>query len=378
MIRKEFTCTRDDLKIRGTVYRPEGGPLPIAVVSHGFMANRKSTKDYAKMLAEEGYAAFCFDFCGGCVKGQSEGATTDMTVFTEAEDLKAVIRFAREQEYTDSEAPLVLMGCSQGGFVSGIVSAELKEQVGKLILFYPALCIPDDARRGQMIMAKFDPENIPETVKCGPMLLGRCYPESVIDKDPNELLKAYEGEVLIVHGNADSLVDISYSRSAAKAYKNCTIKEIARGEHGFRKEIDELAVFYVKEFLKGYQEVLTVSVYLTDRIIEKKKKGYTLTLPFVGTAESSFFTGAIMPHAADVQEKKGRKLLHACADYVLKGTDCSGTDCTVHVVNTNDGKAWKPVIETDSEALSFLNGADCDVMLEGRKEGPIVHIFAKA
>ncbi|MBQ8621678.1 MAG: hypothetical protein IJ422_05130 [Oscillospiraceae bacterium] len=33
-----FECKRGDLTIRGTEYRPEGENLPVAIVSHGFMA----------------------------------------------------------------------------------------------------------------------------------------------------------------------------------------------------------------------------------------------------------------------------------------------------------------------------------------------------
>ena len=376
MIRQEeFTCMRDDLMICGTVYIPEGKNLPAAVVSHGFMDTRRGTKKYAKMLAEEGYAAFCFDFCGGGVRSESDGKSTEMSVFTEVQDLKAVMEYALGRPYTDGKT-VVLMGCSQGGYVSAITAAEMPEAVTKLILFYPALCIPDDARKGKMIMAKFDPANIPETVKCGPMKLGRIYPQSVLAIDPFAQIRPYQGEVLIVHGAQDRLVDPSYSARAKDAYGECcTYKVILNGTHGFAADADELAVFYVKEFLKGYREILTVDVWLTGRELKKDGWEADLRLPFVGTAQSLYFTGGILPGAADVQRRKGSKLLHACADYTMKGTDCAGKDCTVHVVNTHDGTAWKPVVTTDSEALSFVNGADCDVQLEHRKQGPVVHIF---
>ena len=43
--------------------------------------------------------------------------TTEMSVLTETKDLKAVIEYVRNLSYTDSEK-ILLMGCSQGGFVS--------------------------------------------------------------------------------------------------------------------------------------------------------------------------------------------------------------------------------------------------------------------
>lgn len=73
-----FSCQRDGLTLRGTEYRPEGDNLPIAIVCHGFMANQRTVQHYAKMLAGLGYAAYCFDFSGGCVMlGKSDGIVAE-------------------------------------------------------------------------------------------------------------------------------------------------------------------------------------------------------------------------------------------------------------------------------------------------------------
>ena len=61
-----FECKRDGLTIRGTIYRPKGDHLPIAIVCHGFMAWQDSVKHYAAFLAEMGYVAFTFDFWRFC------------------------------------------------------------------------------------------------------------------------------------------------------------------------------------------------------------------------------------------------------------------------------------------------------------------------
>lgn len=250
-----FECSRDGLTIRGTEYRPEGENLPIAVVSHGFMANSMTVVQYAKMLARMGYAAYCFDFCGGCVlMGQSDGATTDMSVITETKDLKAVIDYACGLSYTD-ESNITLMGCSQGGFVSSLVAAELDDKISNLILFYPAFSIPDDARKGKMMFAEFDPENIPETIDCGPMKLGRCYVADVIELNPFKEIVSYSGNVLIVHGTDDNIVDVSYAERAYEAYiSRCcdgqTELQIIDGAgHMFMSKYDKIAQNYLKDFL---------------------------------------------------------------------------------------------------------------------------------
>ena len=248
-----FECVRDGLIIRGTEFRPEGESLPIAIVSHGFMGFQDTVRHYCKALASIGYAAYCFDFCGGSApgKGASEGASTDMSVLTEVQDLEAVIEYVQSLPYTGNE--LLLMGCSQGGFVSALVAAKHPGLVNKLVLFYPALCIPDDARAGKMMFARFDPQNIPEKLRCGPMKLGGCYPEAVIDMAPYEEIKAYTGPVLIVHGTKDKIVHVDYARKAADAYeavlsgrtKLCIIED---GAHGFNKKHHAYAIEQLKQF----------------------------------------------------------------------------------------------------------------------------------
>lgn len=253
--REGFRCERDGLTIKGTVFLPKGKPdCPIAVISHGFMANQMFSQIHAQNLAKMGYAAFCFDFCGGTLVGSSDGDSTDMSVLTEVEDLKAVIEFAKEQSYTD-ENELVLLGCSQGGFVSAIVAAEMKEEVDALILLYPALCIPDDARSGEMMFTKFDPQNVPETFWCGPMKLGRRYVTDVIEMDPYEIIHQYTGKVLIIHGNQDKTVDISYALRAVETYSQAgadvEMKIIDKGGHMFFRPIHAYkALGYIREYVR--------------------------------------------------------------------------------------------------------------------------------
>ena len=117
-----FSCERDNLKISGTIFLSEdcSQELSTVIISHEFMANQLFSYPYAKALASEGYAVFCFDFCGGGVVSSSDGKSTDMSVLTEKEDLQAVIAYAKSQDYVD-ENKITLLGCSQGGFVSALL-----------------------------------------------------------------------------------------------------------------------------------------------------------------------------------------------------------------------------------------------------------------
>lgn len=259
----EFSCYRQDLKIRGTVFLPKGqADLPIAIVSHEFMMNRLFSYPYALELARCGYAVFCFDFCGGGIICGSEGDTRDMSVMTEKEDLSAVIAFAKAQTYTNN-APILLMGCSQGGLVSALMAAELGDEVGGLILQYPALLIPDAARKGEMLGMSFDPDNIPNEMRSlGIMRIGKRYVTDVINLDTLPTITQYKGKILIIHGDKDTLVNISGSEKARDAYlaagADVTMKTISGGKHIFlkSKHINE-AKSHIAEFanqLKASEE----------------------------------------------------------------------------------------------------------------------------
>ncbi|EOS61344.1 hypothetical protein C815_00519 [Firmicutes bacterium M10-2] len=252
-----FECKRENLTIRGTEYRPTGINLPIAIVCHGFMAFQDTVKQYAVELAKMGYLTYTFDFCGGSViKGKSDGSTTEMSVLTEVKDLESVVDYAISRKYADQKN-IVVMGCSQGGCVSALFAAKEKYHVNKLILFYPAFCIPDDAREGKMMFAKFDPDNLPEIIRCGPMKLGKCYVEDVIKMDPFEEIKEYKKDVLIVHGAKDKIVNISYSERAFDVYKssapnrNVRFEIIKNGKHGFSGKSDKMAKEILKDFMSS-------------------------------------------------------------------------------------------------------------------------------
>ena len=250
-----FECKRDNLTIRGTEYRPTGKNLSIAIVCHGFMAFQDTVRQYAAELANMGYLTYTFDFCGGSViKGKSDGSTTEMSVLTETKDLESVIDYAVGREYADQNR-IVVMGCSQGGFVSSLVAAKGKYDINKLVLFYPAFCIPDDANAGKMMFAKFDPNDLPEIIRCGPMKLGKCYVEDVIKVDPFEEIKGYKKDVLIVHGAKDKIVNIDYSKRAYEIYRdtisnrNVRFEIIKNGRHGFSKKCDKIAMEILKDFI---------------------------------------------------------------------------------------------------------------------------------
>lgn len=376
---RDLTVDTGEHIIFGQLLIPQGaeGKLPTVIVSHGLGSNGKNAKDLVGVsLAMSGFQVYCYDFYGGSMHSASGGDMWDMTVFTEKADLEAVISKIKALDTTDMEN-LFLLGESQGGFVTAITAVEHPE-IRAVIEYYPALCIPEDARARHG-----SKENIPERENLGGNMLGRAYSESVWDYDVFGVIGAYKGPVLIIHGDNDKVVNISYGKKAAEVYKHAEFVTLPGEIHGFTGEGRKKAALLSYEFLQrvlhpdGKEEILTINVTLEKSSIRHEGKYNIMTIPFHGSADSKWFKGEIQPGASDVQRRKLWKTVRFCADYTIAGEDYTGKKCFIHIVNVNEGAGWKPTVTTDSEALSFLNNGDCRAVLQGHKEQLTVRIFAK-
>jgi len=216
----------------GVLYRPADTTkrYPLIIVSHGFGGSYRFGTAYARALVPKGVAVYCFDFCGGASGSRSEGCTTDMSVFTEMEDLKAVMDSLCCQEGIDPEH-ITLMGESQGGLVSALVAAQRKDRIERLLLFYPAFCIPDDWKKRYPLI-----DDMPEELDFWGMKLSHTYVEGLYDLDAYALATRYEGPVYIYHGEKDPLVNISYATKAADLYPNAVLTVFPGEGHGFGPE----------------------------------------------------------------------------------------------------------------------------------------------
>lgn len=229
---EEKSCTRGELNIYGKLYIPEGeGEMPAVILSHSSSLTHASMNSYCIEFASRGYVAYAFDFCGGSADSKSDGSTLDMTVFTEVEDLEAVLAEISALSYVD-ETQVYLFGTSQGGLVSALVANDHPESVKGMMLLYPAFNIPD------LIRSQYaSKDEIPETLSSfGGAPSGRAFAETLYDFDPYAHIAAYTGNVIILHGSSDFIVDPEYSKRAAEVYSSCELHLIEGANHGFNSE----------------------------------------------------------------------------------------------------------------------------------------------
>jgi len=252
-VKKQELCIGGEgARIYGRLLLPKGaeGPLPTVICCHGLNSNFRAAEYLiGEALAKNGFAAYCFDFRGGSPHSRSQGAPADMSVFTEREDLERVIAHIREFPETDKRR-LFLFGESQGGFVSAITANDCPDLFRAMVLYYPAFCIPEDARN-RYPNAEAIPQN---TGKKGNMM-GRAYHEKLFDYDVYQHIANFSKPVMIIHGDRDTVVKLPYVRRAAELYADARLHILPGQGHGFSPAGVRQAAKLVCGFLKEQVEV---------------------------------------------------------------------------------------------------------------------------
>ena len=245
---EELMLKSGDKNVYGVICKPDTGKEknPAIIMCHGFNTNADMLEGYAESAAKAGYVAYRFDFCGGAPSSRSDGATTEMSVLTEAEDLMNVIDQVKALDYVD-ENNLFVLGQSQGGFVAAYTAAKRQSDVKALILFFPAFVLQENARNGHENL-----DSIPETETMMGVEVGAIYTRDALSFDIYDVIGDYKGDVLICHGDKDTMVPLSYSEKALEKYDHAELKVIKYAEHGFQGKTAKEATGYVLDFLAAH------------------------------------------------------------------------------------------------------------------------------
>jgi len=245
----EVHCTNHKQQdIFGRLYLPNDDATrkPLAILAHGYNSSYRETEAYAQTLAMNGIAAYIFDFCGGAVKSRSQGKTTEMSVFTEADDVAAIVETVGRWGFIDQNR-LALLGCSQGGLVAAIASSQMPSAFKAVVLVYPALMIAEHA------VTTHPKEAV--TSKTGVDVMGmplsHVYYDKLVGYKVFDEMKKYQGDVMIVYGDRDPIAAGDYIDRARKVYKRCEVNVVPGGAHGFPASLTHVqANDHIVRFLK--------------------------------------------------------------------------------------------------------------------------------
>ena len=257
----EVWSERDGNRIFGMMYYNSASSRkqPAVILSHSSSLTHEAMSGYALAIAKMGYAAYCFDFCGGSDKSKSDGKTDEMTVFTEVEDLRAVVKTVKSQANVEP-SQVFLLGSSQGGLVSALLADECPDDFAGMILFYPAFNIPEMVK---MFSGFGDWGDFGDFG--GMMSMSEAYINSIKDFDVWSHIGKFSKPVCIIHGTADMIVPIANSEKAVGLYPSATLNKIEGANHGFNAanlgsmgsligasaEYDSIVLPIVESFLKS-------------------------------------------------------------------------------------------------------------------------------
>ncbi len=230
----------------GIISRPVNGKgrQPVAIIAHGFNGTHHFGMNYFEPLNNIGYQCYAFDFPCGSVHSRSDAHTVNMSVLDEMKDLEAVVRHFKSQPDVDPDR-IVLIGESQGGLVSSLVASEMRKEISRLVLVYPALCIPDNWNGRYPELT-----DIPDTTFLWNVPIGKRFFTELRDMDVFGRIGAFRRPVLIVHGDADNIVPVDYAYRAMKVYRHAKLHVIPGAGHGFKAEEFEEAVRQIRLFLE--------------------------------------------------------------------------------------------------------------------------------
>lgn len=233
--------------IYGIISKPRqtGKRQPVAIISHGFNGTHHYGRNYFETLNNLGYQVYAYDFPCGSIHSRSDNNTMNMSALDEASDVKAIVKYFKQQPDVDPDR-IVLIGESQGGFVTALALNEIPSEVSATILVYPALCIPDNWNERYPKIT-----DIPDTTRLWNVPMGRRFFLEVRDINVFKGMKKYKNPVLIVQGDKDPVVSMDDSKRAAKTYRNARLHIIPGAGHGFKPDEMKQSLEQIRLFLEG-------------------------------------------------------------------------------------------------------------------------------
>jgi hypothetical protein len=247
--RYEYRIASPNGSLYGELYVPASSDTrTMVIMSHSFSGTHSEMAPLAERLAQVGMAGYVYDFVGGSTSSASGNDTTRMSVLTEKADLNAVFNAIQTLDVVDA-SNIFLLGASQGGYVSALEAADLEDRIAGLILYFPALVIPDDARSRFASAA-----DIPEKYSLFGTPVGRIYFADVYGMDPYSLISGYTGPVIIFHGDQDNIVPISYSQNAVNtSYSNAQLVTVQGAGHSFSGDDATSVAGQTISFIEAHQ-----------------------------------------------------------------------------------------------------------------------------
>ncbi len=235
-------------------YYKRGG-TNLIVASHGITSEKTEEGIYPNFFDKlpASYDALCFDFRG---HGESDWKPTDATIAGEMLDLMAVVGWAQNQNYTS----LFHVATSFGASIALLSFSAYKLKCFKKVVFWnPVISywntfIESKVEWGheffnqQTLLELSERRNthIPDTQ----FDISAIMTQEMMVLHPEHYKWPDQTPLLIIHGDADTLVPVNDAINYAKNNKNVKLSVLAGVDHGFDHKLEE-AMIETIDWLNG-------------------------------------------------------------------------------------------------------------------------------
>ena len=255
-----ITLERDGLQLVGTREEPFGEIYDMAIIFHGFTANRNTSllREIANSLRDENIASVRFDFNG---HGDSDGKFENMTVLNEIEDANAILNYVKTDPHVRN---IYLVGHSQGGVVASMLAGLYPDLIKKVVLLAPAATLKGDALEGNTQGVTYNPDHIPDRLPFKDLTLGGFYLRIAQQLPIYEVSAQFTKPVCLIHGTDDTVVSPNASKKYDQIYQNSTLHLIEGADHCFSDSYQKNAVNLTTDF---YRIIMRFNLYRKREIV---------------------------------------------------------------------------------------------------------------
>lgn len=259
---KPLIYKNQNQKLFGILHQPDKleEKAPVVIFNHGFIGNKSGPHrmffKLAEKLTKKGFNSFRFDFRGS---GDSEGKFKDKTLSGEIFDTIKVIELLQQRDDID-ENNIFLLGFGLGGSVAACAATRSGE-ASNLILWSPIAEL--DKLFFDSLLKAADQDSLEKKnyTSYKGFRIGKDFLDELKLIKPIHELRAYQGQMLVVHGRKDEIVPVSHAFSY---YQNL------RNENKELLIIEEADHRYLEFDLE--QEVITETInWILDKSEEEKK-----------------------------------------------------------------------------------------------------------
>lgn len=227
--------------LRG-LFAPAREGRPTVVMAHGITSDRHEDASEEKRgvfdllsasLQDHGVGSVRFDFSG---HGKSDGRQRDVSPGAQADELRAVIQFARGRGAHD----IALVGASFGAVATALVASR-EPALGPIVLVNPVVSLRRTFAEPETAWAKesFNEQGLARLEKEGALLLdgefeiGSDFVREAREVDSERAFLALTTPTLWIHGTEDTYVSYAIARQTAGAVPDSSFISVVGSEHGF-------------------------------------------------------------------------------------------------------------------------------------------------